>query len=326
MVTTRRMTVAAVAVVALVAAAFGTQVALAQGEAGGTSDDALLERLDEAEDSLPEVLPAGIDVEEEDVWGTIQGDFGGAAASIETVADDLRGLFADADDTGGEVGDAVGNVARGWLDLGEAYDALAEWEAHDLAFPMEGTDEDGIATGADEVRGDAERGLRHVRAGQERLLAGYVSLRELGAAEDAQAQARFDARAAEVEEFDQEIAPQIHRLISVSTTMVILPDERFVTSAPGVEARARSFTVTCVDREAYVRQELDGEPGDVPGADEIIVDPDDDVERLDCPGLPEGADSGPFEGAPGDEADDPDDTDDAEDDDTDEDDEDDALE
>jgi hypothetical protein len=303
---TRRTTVGLIAVAALVAAALGSQMALAQGDGAGTSDDALLERLDELEVSLPAVVPSDVGIDPEETWGTIDGDFGGAAATIDTLSDDLRSLFRDADDAEGVVAEAVSNVSRGWLDLGEAYDALAEWEANDLAFPLDTQDDQGVATGADEARGDAERGLRHLLAGQERHLAGYVALREEGAAPDAEAQARLDSRAAEAEEFDEQLRPLIHRLLSLSTTMVLMPTDRFETDAPGVEARARSFTVTCIDREAYLEAQQGASPGDLPSAEELAAELGLTQERIDCPELPDGAGDplAPAEGAADGDADD----------------------
>ena len=309
--TTRRTTVAVIAAVALLAAALGTQVALAQGDgAPGASDADLLERLDEVEPTLPGLLPTDVSIEPDETWGTLDGDFGGAAATIDTVESELRSLFRDADDAEGTVAEAVSNVARGWLDLGEAYDALGEWEAHDLAFPLDTEDDEGVATGADEVRGDAERGLRRVLRGTERLLVGYVALREEGAAEDPQAQARLDARAAEAEDFDGETRPLVHRMLSLSTTMVLLPTDRFETDAPGVEARARSFTVTCIDREAYLELQAAGDDGDVPSAEELSELTGLDAERIDCPELPEGAADGALTPAEADDTADDDEDDD----------------
>ena len=305
---TRRTTFGVVAVVALLAAALGTQVALAQGDdaATDTPDGELLDRLGDLEPTLPGLLPTGVELDEDETWGTLDGDFGGAAATLDTVADDLRSLFRDADDSEGTVAEAVSNVARGWLDLGEGYDALSEWEAHDLAFPLDAEDDAGVATGADEVRGDAERGLRHVLRAHQRLLVGYVALREEGAAEDAGVQAALDGRAADVEDFDEVTRPELHRLLSLSTTMVLRPADRFETDAPGVEARARAMTVTCFDREAYLEMLQDADdPGDLPSPEEIseLVGAGD--ERIDCPDLPEGVEQGaPLEPVAPDDADD----------------------
>lgn len=298
--TTRRTTVGLIGAVALLAAALGTQVALAQGDgATGAPDDELIERLDGLEPTLPGALPTDVGIEPDETWGTVEGDFTGAAATIDTVADDLRSLFRDADDSGGTVAEAVSNVARGWLDLGHAYEALAEWEAHDLAFPLETEDDQGVATGADEVRGHAERGLRHVLRAQQRLLAGYVALREEGPADDAAVQARLDGRAAEAEEFDAETRPRIHRLLSLDTTMMLLPAERFETDAPGVEARARSMTLTCLDREAYVEMLRGSEAGDLPSPEELSEVFEAGQQRIDCPDLPEDAEDGAFAPPPG---------------------------
>ena len=311
MASSRRLTTGLVALVALLAAALGAQVAVAQGddgEAAGAGDDALLERLDALEGQLPaDPPPTDVEIDPEETWGTIDGDFGGPRATLSTLVPDLESLFHDADDAEGPVADAVASVARGWLDLHEAYIALAEWEASDLAFPLETTDDDGVATGADDLRGDAERGLRQVLVGQDRLLTGYVALREEGAAPEPQMQARLDGRAADAVSFDEEIRPLIHRLLSLPTTMVIVPTQRFETSAPGVEARARSYTITCIDRQAYAELDPDAGTGEVPAAEETpeLVDP---ADRVDCPDLPDGLEGDPFTTVPGEDDEDDADT------------------
>jgi hypothetical protein len=306
----RRVTVGLMTAVALLAAALGAQMAFAQADDGatGAGDEQLLERLDALDGQLPTpVPPTGIEIDPEETWGTIEGDFGGPRATLDTVAADLESLFTDADDGETVVADAVASVARGWLDLREAYSALAAWEANDLAFPLDATDDEDVATGADEVRGDAERGLRHVLVAHDRHLEGYVTLREQGAAPDAEMQSRLDARAAQAEDFDEEIRPLIHRLLSLPTTMLIVPTQRFETSAPGVEARARSYTITCVDREAYAEAAAGVDAGDVPNAEETpeLLEPRND--RLDCPDLPEGIEGDPFTATDDDEDEDEDD-------------------
>jgi hypothetical protein len=308
----RRVTVGLMTAVALLAAALGTQMAFAQADEGanGPGDEQLLERLDALEGQLPTPAPpTGIEIDPEETWGTIEGDFGGPRATLDTVAPELESLFTDADDGETVVADAVASVARGWLDLREAYTALADWEANDLAFPLDATDDEDVATGADEVRGDAERGLRHVLVAHDRHLEGYVLLREQGAAPDAAMQSRLDARAAQAEEFDEEIRPLIHRLLSLPTTMLIVPTQRFETSAPGVEARARAYTITCVDREAYAEAAAGVDAGDVPSAEETpeLLEPRND--RLDCPDLPEGVEGDPFTPTDEDDGDEEDDTD-----------------
>jgi hypothetical protein len=307
----RRMTVGLVALVALLAAALGAQMAVAQGddEATGTSDEQLIERLDALDGQLPSPPPpTDVEIDPEETWGTIEGDFGGPRATLDTLRPDLETLFTDADDEEGSVAEAVASVARGWLDLREGFAALAEWEANDLAFPLDTTDDDDVATGADEARGDAERGLRHVLVAQDRLLEGYVSLREEGAAPDAEMQARLDARAAEAETFDEELRPLVHRLLSLPTTMVIVPTDRFETSAPGVEARARSYTITCFDRETYAEVRGQDGAGDIPSAEETPELYDPGTDRIDCPDLPDGV-GDPFTPDPDTEDDDEDDPD-----------------
>lgn len=289
----RPFAVTATALVAVLALLGGWASAQTEDEAAGTGDDALLTRLAELEDALPaDPAPTAVSVERtgeegDQTWGTFDGDVTGQAAVIETLRSDLTRLYVDADDAGTEVGDAVAHVARGWLDLGEGYRQLAEWDGHDLAFPLTGEDDDGVSVAADELRGRAEAGLRLVLGARVRHLAGYVALRELGAAEPAD-QTRFDARATEAESFDEQLRPEVHRLLSLRTTEVLVTTERFTTDAPGNEARARSMTVTCVDREAYTEASRDAVTSGGPGPQTPSPAELPPTDRADCPDLPPG--------------------------------------
>jgi hypothetical protein len=271
-------------------------------------DASLLTRLDTLEVSLPdEPAPTDVTVDEvgsdgAETSGSFDGDVVGGAATVQTLQAELTSLYVDADDAGTPVGDAISEVARGWLDLGQAYDQLTLFAGNDLAFPIDAEDDEGTATDADELRGRAETGLRLVLGAQQRHLAGYVELRDLAQAEPA-LQVQLDARAADAERFDRELRPLLHRLLSLRTTQVLLPVDRFETSAPGVDARARSMTVTCVDRAAYL--DAAGDPVTDPTLDPSVdpsgapTDPDDPTaelggvaagdDRADCPGLPEDA-------------------------------------
>jgi hypothetical protein len=257
-----------------------TQPAPAGGEALS-----LLQRLDELETLLPAAAPPDdIELDLETTWGEFAGDAGGAHALLDTLEGDLRRLFVDADDADGPLADAVTDVVRGWLDLWQGTGALAVWEGNDLAFPIDTTDDDAVATGSDELRGQAEKGLELLLRGRARHLEGYTRLRELGQAEPA-AQARLDARAADAEAFDAELRPLVERMLSQRTANVVKPVERFDSRAPGVEARARTLAVTCVDREALERDELVVD-------DATAAEPDVTTrERVDCPDLPEVADA-----------------------------------
>ena len=257
----RRTFVTVLAAGVVAAATVGGSVAVAQQEptadqAVATDDEALLTRLDALEADLPvDPAPTAVavdqDGEEGDLTGgTIEGDVTGAAATIDTLEADLLALYVDADSAEGAVADAVAQVARGWLDLGEGYDQLAVWEGHDLAFPIDAEDDEGTATDADDLRGRVETGLRLVLGARQRHQAGYATLRDLAVAEPT-VQTRFDARADQADAFDVEIRPLVHRMLSLRTTEVIAPVERFETDAPGVDARARSMTITCVDRRGY---------------------------------------------------------------------------
>jgi hypothetical protein len=244
----------------------------------------LLQRLDELEAMLPTAAPPDdIELDLETTWGEFAGDAGGAHALLGTLEGDLRRLFVDADDADGPLAEAVAVVVRGWLDLWQGTAALAVWEGNDLAYPIDTTDDDAVATGSDELRGQAEKGLELLLQGRARHLEGYTMLRELGQAEPA-AQARLDARAADAEAFDAELRPLVERMLSQRTTNVVKPVERFDSRAPGVEARARTLAVTCLDREALERDGL-LEDSDLAELDATTR------ERVDCPDLPEVSDT-----------------------------------
>lgn len=276
---TRRVTMSLAALGALVAATVGVGAAIAQSDDGGLVDSdpaSLLQRLDQLESDLPDDdAVIGADVVDDVTWGVLHGDATSVRSALDTVEPDLRRLFVDADDAEGEVADAVALVARGWLDVWTGTTSIAAAESHDLAFPLEATDELGVATGADELRGSAETGIRLVLQGRDLHHDGYVALRELGQAEPA-AQARFDDRAEGAEHFDREVRPVLVAMVSDPSTTLAVPTDRFETDAPGVRSRATSMRVVCVDREAYEATiPLDGDEAADPLADA-------EVDRADC--------------------------------------------
>lgn len=259
----------------------GLGAALAQQDdtPTGSGDDALLERLDVLEDTLPAVIPpAEVTVTADATGGTLSADGVSTRAVLDLVEGDLRRLFVDADEAGGPVAEAVRLVASGWLDIWQGSAHLEVAETNDLAFPLATFDADGVATGADDLRGEIEAGLALILQGRDRLHRGYGTLRELNAAEVA-IQARFDLRAANEDTFDAEVRPLVHRLLSLRTTTVLATTDRFRTDAPGVEARARAMSITCLDRDA-----LEAAGGVV--TDELLAELE--VDRVDCPDLPAG--------------------------------------
>jgi hypothetical protein len=277
------LAIAAVAVAASigVSAADAQQDEVAELEATEPTEGgeplSLLDRLDELESLLPEAPPpTEIELSDDATWGVLAGDAGSAHARLGTIEGELRRLFVEADDADGPAADAIALVVRGWLDLWQGTGAVAAWEANDLAFPLETADDDEVATGADELRGQVEKGLELVLQGRARHLEGYRALRELGEADPA-VQARFDSRAAEAEAFDADLRPVVLRLLSQRTTGQYVPIERFDSNAPGVEARARSLQVACVDREALADHDVVDE--------EVLAELGRATpERADCPG------------------------------------------
>lgn len=279
----------AVAVLALVAVGlFGLTTASAQQDAEeraetalGSSDTDLVLRLDLLEDRLPSVIPPSeVLLDPEETFGTIAAEGASTRALLLTVEGDLRRLYTDADDARGDVADAVWLVTAGWLDVWQGSELLQQAETHDLAFPIETFDDDGVATGADILRGDITDGLTLILQGRDRLLRGYVTLRDLEV-DDPLAARRFAERAEDEELFDAEIRPLVHELLALPTTAVLAVADRFETDVPGINARARSMTITCLDRDALEEAGGVARP-ELLGALETTT-------QVDCPNLPEGA-------------------------------------
>jgi hypothetical protein len=285
---TRRAVLLLTSVALLTAAMLGVTSAGAQQDEDapappvqGVSTAELLDRLDALELDLPGTTPpVDVEVGPETTWGTLGGDPGSVQVVLETLQADLRRLFVDADDAEGPVAAAVATVARGWLDVWQGTAALTLWETHDLAFPREASDAAGVATGADELYGQAEKGLELVLLGRARHLEGYAALVELGEAEP-DAQARIDVRASEAAVFDEEIRPRVLALLSQPSTGVLVATDRFDTAAPGVAPRATSLAFVCVDRALFAAL------GPEPTAEELAAAVAATPDRVDCPDLPD---------------------------------------
>jgi len=244
-----------------------------------TGGDQLLTDLAALEPALPAVAPpTGVQIDPIATWGTLEGDARAARTQLDVIEPDLRALFVAADDADGEVAEAIALVARGWLDVWSGLGPLAAWEMHDLEFPAGTDDVDGVATGSDELRGAAERGLEQILTGQRRLLDGYDRLRTLGAAPPGD-QVAFDVRAAQADDFDALVRPLARQLLSQTGPTVMVTTERFGTSAPGAQARARSSTMVCVDRESLEAL------GRTPDAQELAALAEQARGRVDCPDL-----------------------------------------
>ncbi len=272
-------TLAAVATLAIVTVGMGVALAQSDGDAAtGASPQALLERLGALEPQLPaDPPPIGAELSADTTWGTLEGDATSVRAVLDTLEPDLRALYVDADDADGDVAEAVASVALGWLDVWTGTSSIATAESHDLAFPVGTTDDQGVATGADELRGEIEVGLDLLLLGRARHLEGYGALSELGEAEPA-IQRAFDERARAAEDYDAEVRPVIAAMLSDLSPSVLVPVERFDTDAPGVQSRATSVGVVCVDRAAL--EELGGV-----ATPEVLAQLE-EIERDDCADLP----------------------------------------
>ena len=244
----------------------------------GTNPEALLERLDALERQLPEQLPpTAVQLREAVTFGELEGDATSVRAVLDTLEPDLRQLFIDADDADGDVADGVSLVARGWLDAWTGATSISVAEGADLAFPLGTTDGQGVATGADELHGEVEVGLELLLSAHARLLEGYGLLEEVGEAE-LDAQLRIDERARDARDYDEALRPLVVAMLSQPSTSVLVPVERFTTDAPGVQSRAGSLSVVCVDRAAL--EALGGV-----ATPEVLAELE-EVDRVDCTDLP----------------------------------------
>jgi hypothetical protein len=220
--------------------------------ATGVADEDLVDRLVELERGLPALPPSNVVVLEDETFGELEGDFLGALTELELISDQARQLFVDADEAGNEgseVGEAVAAVARGYLRLEEAYGYLSRYEAYDLARPVDATDDDEVATGADTAAGLVEAGLDLVDLARMDSLVGYGVLRDSEAADDAEKNL-LDAAYADTQRYLTTIRPEANTLVSASSTAVLVAVERFDTATAN-EARAREVTYVCVPRELY---------------------------------------------------------------------------
>jgi hypothetical protein len=261
---TRRSVTSIAAVAVAAAVALGVGGAIAQQDAAPTGVDqaALLDRLGELEGDLPQdIVPTAVTLDAETSVVTLEGDATSMRATLDTLESPLRQLFIDADSAKGEVADAVAVVSQGWLDVWSGAAAIAVSESNDLAFPLQATDDLGVAAGADSLRGSMETGLKLVLQGRARHLEGYEALRALNEAEP-EIQVRFDERARQARTFDEDVRPDIAAALGEASPSVLVPTERFVTDAPGVRSRATSMTVVCVDRDAYQEAVAQLAPGE----------------------------------------------------------------
>lgn len=236
---------------ALVAAAFGSTAAATALQGEDSSPEGLIDRLAALEQELPVLPPDDVILIEDETWAEFPGDFTGARFEFDNLADRARELFIDADDVDGPEATAVSDAARAMLIQREGYEALALWEEHDLAFPLDAFDETGVATGADEAYGLAEVGLTLLLDANSRALAAYEILRDTELADEAERRT-FATAYDRTRDFDSRTRPLIHRALSLQTTQVLRPIDRFETTAPGVESRARTMRIVCIPREAYL--------------------------------------------------------------------------
>lgn len=284
-----RATVATIALTAALAVGALASVTVAgaqdddEPEAGGATPEALIDRLVELERELPPLPPDDVVLDDETTWGEIQGDFFSARTDLELLEDRARQLFVDADDADGATAEAVAAVARGYLELQQGYRYLADYEGYDLALPVNETDTDDVATGADDAAGLAETGLSLVITARVRAIEGYDVLRDDSAADDTE-KSLFDASFQATETFLEETRPQLHELLSRPTVGLLVVIDRF-DPPPGI-AHAKDMTVVCLDRDRYPSEAESLEDALV----QLLSEGLEPTDAIDCPDLPSDSD------------------------------------
>jgi hypothetical protein len=232
------------AVVLLLAATWGSGVVL--DAHGDSSPEGLATHLAEIEQELdgrallPTVTPHA-----DGTWGTIRGDFVGTRLRLERSLPDLGRLVDVAGDASGPVAQAVGDVARGYRLLHEAYAHFEAYEEATLAI-VQGSDSD---LTVEEARGHAEIGMRLALNSLDYLYDGYRVLRDADAT--VEHRALFEQRYDEVERAAAGDGKNIRTLLSTQSSQVLVPVERFNI---GTGRSAQSVQYTCVERHSYLAE------------------------------------------------------------------------
>jgi hypothetical protein len=252
--TARRQLSVGIGLAAMIASLLGGQVVASALQGDDQAPEGLVDRLVAIERELPSLPPDEVVVIEEESFAEFPGDFVGARFALDDLADRTRDLYIDAEEADGPIATAVADAARAILIQREGYELLADFEGHDLAFPLDDFDADGVSTGADTLYGRGEAGLMLLLDANARWLSAHEILRDTELADQAERQVFADAYDI-ARDFGSVTRPRIHRALSIDTTQVIRPVDRFETTAPGSEARARTLRVVCLPREAYLADE-----------------------------------------------------------------------
>lgn len=263
-------------VVALAVAGSGTTALVMAAQDGGPGG--AIDRLIALEQKLPPWPPDAVLVDDATTWGEFTGDFVGAKVQFDAIEEEARDLFVSADKLKDADGQAVAEVARAILVLQEAYTHLANAESKDLIFPLDTFDDFDTSTGADPSVGWYEAGFELYYDAIERAKPAYELLAVASAA-DATEQAYFNGRYETMVAAEVELIPNLRLAMSDPSTQVQFTLDRFESTAPGQNARARSMRITCLDREAY-------ELAVAAGADPALLDAllaESDVITVDCP-------------------------------------------
>lgn len=205
------------------------------------------------------------------------------SGTFRRVEDDFRSLYERAERAGGPVGGAVGDAARAWIVVGHGLALADKALSHDLALAREAYDDDQVAVGADYAGGLVDTALRTVMEGNDRLSVAHAALAD--APLDEPLQAHFTARTVDWQDYRAVEEPLYAALLSEPSTQVLVGIERFVSTAVGTEARARSVAYACADRDAHgaLADATPAAPADALVALDVTAAPGN---ALDCPALP----------------------------------------
>lgn len=229
-------------------------------------DEALVERLLEIEPDLPAPLPSAVERSSDLVDGMLTGSFTSSRSTLDSLQDQLRGLYVDGEEAGTAIGGAVSQVAHGLLLERQAMVILEDTDATTETRPLDlsdARDDDGNAIDADGLHGWETAGLEILFDARDLQHDGYetLSLAEVAGREV------FADRAAQLVADRDGTGIALREVAAADSGQMLLEVERY--DAPVGVAHARGVTFVCVDRKQYAS--LQGEPPSVRVAASVEV-------------------------------------------------------
>lgn len=216
----------------------------------GAADEELVERLLVIEADLPAPLPSSAELAADGVDALLTGSFTSARSTFDSMEDQLRDLFVDADDATTEIGEAVASVAHGLLLERQGLLVLEETDQSDETRPLDvsdARDDDGNAIDADGYHGRQTTALRILLESRELQRAGYAVLRELPKGVDENGV--LAARWVQLVDYRDGTEVQLRQVAATESEQLLVEVARY--DAPLGVAQSLGVAYVCVDRVAY---------------------------------------------------------------------------